>query len=177
MTEQELRYPIGLFNWPSAPERTRIEGWIKEIEALPQELRRAVDGLSSEDRERVYRPGGWTIRQLVHHIGDSHMNCLIRFKWAMTEDKPVIKPYHEDRWAELEDYRTTPIPLALDFVETVHRRLSALLRSLSDSDLKKQFHHPEYKTDVALGPNIGQYAWHGRHHLAHIALAKSAGAA
>jgi len=144
------------------------EIWISEIEQLPMKLNEAVRGLSEEQLNLVYREGGWTLRQVVHHIADSHMNSFIRFKLALTEDTPTIKPYYEDRWAELQDSVNTDVKLSIILIEALHRRWVILLKSLNDSDFRRQFHHPESLKMVRLDYNVGLYAWHGNHHVAHI---------
>ena len=164
---EKLRYPIGRFEPPSRIDRDYIERWIGDIEALPADLRKAVKGLTDAQLDTPYRPGGWTIRQVIHHLPDSHINSFIRFKWALTEDRPEIKPYFEDRWAELADYSMAPVAASLDLLDGLHQRWVALLRSLTGQDLKKTFIHPESGL-VKLPETIGSYAWHGRHHLAHI---------
>ncbi|MDE2757981.1 MAG: bacillithiol transferase BstA [Acidobacteriota bacterium] len=169
MTEdlQKLRYPIGRFEPPTRIDKDQIEKWINEIEALPDDLRRAVKGLTDTQLDTPYRPGGWTIRQVIHHLPDSHMNSFIRFKWTLTEDRPEIKAYFEDRWAELPDYAVAPVSASLDLLEALHRRWVALLRSLTRRDLDRIFIHPD-SGPANLAETIGSYAWHGRHHLAHI---------
>ena len=169
MTEEleHLRYPIGRFEPPFRIDKDQIERWINDIEALPADLRRAVKGLTATQLDTPYRPGGWTIRQVVHHLPDSHMNSFVRLKWALTEDRPEIKAYFEDRWAELPDYSVTPVSASLDLLEALHRRWVALLRSLTRQDLDRTFIHPE-SGSANLAETIGSYAWHGRHHLAHI---------
>lgn len=164
---EKLRYPIGRFAPPSHIDADQVERWISEIEALPADLRRAVKGLTAGQLDTPYRPGGWTIRQVIHHLPDSHMNSFIRFKWALTEEKPEIKAYCEDRWAELPDYSATPVSVSLDLLEALHRRWVTLLRSLTRQDLERTFIHPE-SGPANLAETIGSYAWHGRHHLAHI---------
>ena len=164
---EKLRYPIGRFEPPSRIEKDQVERWINDIEALPADLRRTVKGLTDAQLDTPYRPGGWTIRQVIHHLPDSHMNSFIRFKWALTEDRPEIKVYFEDRWAELPDYSVTPVSASLDLLEALHRRWAVLLRSLTRQDLDRTFIHPE-SGPASLAETIGSYAWHGRHHLAHI---------
>jgi len=162
----DLRYPIGRFEPPAAVTAGQVEAWIGDIERLPADLRAMVEPLSPAQLDTPYRPGGWTVRQVVHHLADSHMNSLVRFKWALTEDRPTIKTYYEERWAELADY-AEPIGLSLDFLDALHRRWVVLLRSLSPADLEREFVHPDTGI-VKLATNVGIYAWHGRHHLAHV---------
>jgi len=164
---EKLRYPIGRFEPPSRIGEGQIERWINDIEALPADLRGTVKGLTDAQLDTPYRPGGWTIRQVIHHLPDSHMNSFIRFKWTLTEDRPEIKAYFEDRWAELPDYSATPVSSSLDLLVALHQRWVALLRSLTRQDLERIFIHPE-SGPANLAETIGSYAWHGRHHLAHI---------
>ncbi len=162
-----LRYPIGRFEPPPEVTAAHVEGWIDDIERLPGDLRRVVEPLSSEQLETRYRPGGWTLRQVVHHLTESHLNSYIRFKWALTEERSRIKAYDEERWAELADVAAVPVGVSLDLLDALHRRWVGLLRTLSSQQLKREFVHPESGV-VRLDVNVGIYAWHGRHHLAHI---------
>ncbi len=141
---------------------------IREIESTPGKLRAAVAGLSDEQLDSPYREGGWTVRQVVHHLPDSHMNAYVRFKLALTEDGPMIKPYIEDRWAELSDNQSTPLNVSLDLLGPLHARWGYLLRSMKEDDWKRGFRHPEYDKLVPLEKNLAIYAWHGKHHVAHI---------
>ncbi|WP_066052618.1 YfiT family bacillithiol transferase [Robertmurraya korlensis] len=166
----DARYPIGTFQLEGDIDRTLMNHWIEEIASLPKKLREAVTDLTDEQLDTPYREGGWTIRQVVHHIADSHMNAYIRFKLALTEDSPVIKPYEEARWAELEDSKL-PVDVSLMLIESVHIRLIVLLKALNEDERKRTFVHPESGV-VSLEKNIGLYAWHGNHHLAHITNAK-----
>lgn len=168
MDLEELKYPIGKFIKPERITLETISRWIDEIEHLPHQIRVAVEGLNEKQLDTPYRPDGWTIRQVVHHLPDSHMNSYIRFRLALTEDKPKIKGYHEDRWAELHDARHGNIDISLILLEAIHIRWSSLLRSLSLEQLHKSFIHPETRKEIRLDENIGLYAWHGKHHLAHI---------
>jgi DinB superfamily len=163
----DLRYPIGPFQDDGPHTDEQRQRLIDQIEAAPAKLRAAVEGLSSLQLDTPYRPGGWTVRQVVHHLPDSHLNSYIRFRLALTEDEPTIKPYYEDRWAELEDARHAPTDISLALLESLHRRWVLLLRSLSAQDFTRTFIHPELGL-VTLDKNVSLYAWHGRHHVAHI---------
>lgn len=162
----EEKYPIGKFQLEEDITESMTEGWINEIEELPRLLQEAVKDLDNEQLDTPYRSGGWTVRQVVHHLADSHMNAYIRFKLALTEESPLIKPYEEGKWAELPDNKL-PVGISLSLLEALHIRWVKLLRSLSPADLEKTFIHPDLG-NVSVGENIGIYAWHSRHHLAHI---------
>lgn len=166
---EQLRYPLGKFKAPEQISDAQINEWIAVLESLPNRLEGMVIGLSEKQLETPYRPGGWTVRQLVHHISDSHHNSYIRFKWALTEDKPVIKPYDEKAWAELFDSRTAPIQMSLDHLRAIHTKLVFLLKGLSKEQLQRKFIHPDGNQESTLAENIGRYAWHSNHHFAHIA--------
>lgn len=163
----DLRYPVGKFVAPDHATDEQRRQFIDEIEATPARLRAAVAGLSDEQLDTPYRPDGWTVRQVVHHLPDSHLNSYTRFRLALTEDEPTIKPYYEDRWAELADARTAPPEVSLDLLETLHRRWVLLLRSLGPADFARSFRHPELGI-VTLEKSTALYAWHGRHHIAQI---------
>lgn len=166
-TEPDPRHPIGRFSLPSVVAREQREVWLADLEQLPGQIRQAIQNASSSDLDRTYRPGGWTVRQLIHHLADSHMNAYIRFRLALTEDAPIIKPYKEAEWAELADAQSAPVEPSLDLLENLHLRLVMLLRTLSDEDFARVFRHPE-RGDMRLDTNLALYSWHGRHHLAHI---------
>lgn len=171
MTEQELqklKYPIGKFSPPTQISNQNIESWISILEHFPNRLEKLVSGLTNDQLNTVYRPGGWTVRQVVHHLSDSHHHSYNRFKWALTEDKPIIKPYYEERWAELIDAKTAPIDMSLFHLKSIHTKLVYLLKTLNDDDLNKCFIHPETNSEVPLKKNIGIYAWHSNHHYTHI---------
>lgn len=168
-----LKYPIGKFELPIVITNVLLNDWIKTIKDFPTLLKQETDNLSEEDLSKTYRPGSWNIRQLVHHCADSHMNSFIRFKLTLTEEVPTIKPYTENLWAELPDSAAHPIDSSLQILEGLHKRWGQLLNSLSNDDLEKQFHHPESNEYISLKTNIGIYAWHCQHHLAHIRLAKN----
>ncbi len=163
----DLSFPIGRFEWNGPGNPSQRKQFIDEIAVAPDRLKRAISGLSAEQLDTPYRPGGWTVRQVVHHVPESHMNSYIRFKLALTEDQPTIKPYDEARWAELPDVGTTPIEVSLTLLESLHQRWVILLRSLTDRDFQKQFKHPEIGV-ISLDRNLAIYAWHGKHHVAHI---------
>jgi len=165
---QNLKYPIGKFNFPEIANKEYIDGCISILEYFPEKLETLVNNLSDEQLDTPYRPGGWTIRQTIHHLSDSHHHSYSRFKWALTEDKPIIKAYHEDRWAELIDSKSAPIDMSLQHLKAIHFKLVYLLRRLSNTDLNKCFIHPETQKEVPLKRNIGLYAWHSNHHFAHI---------
>jgi uncharacterized damage-inducible protein DinB len=165
---EELRYPIGKFDLNRAPATAdERKKFIDELANLPERLRQALNGLNGKQLETPYREGGWTVRQLVHHIADSHMNAYIRFKLALTEDAPTIKPYKEAAWAELADSRLTPVDVSLALVESLHSRWVVLLRTLQPADWARTMIHPERGT-MTLDLTLAMYAWHGAHHVAHI---------
>lgn len=168
MELEQLKYPIGKFIKPERITLETISRWIDEIEHLPLLIRGATQGLSEKQLETPYRSGGWTIRQVIHHLPDSHMNSYIRFRLALTEDKPTIKPYYEERWAELHDAKNGKIEISLILLEALHIRWSLLLRSLNLEQLHRSYIHPETGREIRLDETIGIYAWHGKHHLAHI---------
>ncbi len=165
---EALKYPIGTFIVPEQISKEQRDLWINELEQLPENLSELVLGLDQNQLDQPYRPEGWTIRQLVHHIADSHHNSYIRFKWALTEETPLIKVYKQENWAQLHDTLTGPIALSLAHLRAVHAKLVYLLRGLSEDEFKKGFIHPETNNFTSLEENIGRYAWHGNHHLAHI---------
>lgn len=169
---QKLRFPIGEYSPPKRITDEDIRKYIAAIESFPKKLKAEVAGLTDEQLDTPYRPGGWSIRQVVHHAGDSHMNSLTRFKLALTEDTPAIKPYFEDRWAELADYKDTPLEVSLELLRNLHIRWVILLRSLTPGQLKRTFYHPEYKREIPLDELMCLYAWHSEHHLAHITKLK-----
>jgi hypothetical protein len=174
MNEQELeklRYPVGRFRSPAEVTPGLINEWIATIAELPAKLRSLLNGLNDNQLDTPYRPGGWKIRQVVHHLADSHINSLCRFKLALTEDKPTIKPYMEERWAELADYNEA-IDNALDLIQALHHKWVVLLGSLSPADWQKSFFHPETGKESSLDKTLALYAWHCEHHYAHIANLK-----
>jgi hypothetical protein len=166
--EDQLRYPIGKFKAPETYTSDYLSERIQAIAQFPELLKNEVMHLTDEQLDTPYRDGGWTIRQVVHHCADSHMNCFIRIKWALTEDNPTIKFYYEDRWGDMTDNATMPVAPSLAFLEGLHFRLAYLMKSLSATDLEKSFIHPEHNASFQIKEIIGTYAWHGLHHLAHI---------
>ncbi len=163
----DLRYPVGLCEWPaevSAEEKRRN---LRDITELPVKLREAVAGLAPQHLDIPYREGGWTIRQIVHHLPDSHMNSYVRFKLALTEDQPTIKPYDEKLWAEIPEARTAPIEISLDMVDALHGRWSLMLQNMTDDDFERSIFHPEIGA-LKLKSLVAGYGWHCRHHVAQI---------
>lgn len=161
------RYPIGTFQSPSLIDQAQRSQWIGVLRELPPQLRKVVESFTEEQLNTPYREAGWTVRQVVHHVPDSHLNSYTRFRLALTEDNPTIRPYDEARWAELSDARTGPIEPSLQLLEGLHDRWAALLESLTEADFARTFYHPELKS-VRLDKALGLYAWHSRHHLAQI---------
>lgn len=168
MSERDRRFPIGTFQRPAGPLDDRVRGaLISDIERLPAEMRAAVEGMTDAELDTPYRPEGWTVRQVVHHVADSHMNAYVRFKLAATEDAPTVKPYEEARWAELPEARTAPVDISLDLIEALHRRWTLCLRHLSAAELTRTYMHPEMGS-VPIDAALSLYSWHGKHHTAHI---------
>jgi uncharacterized damage-inducible protein DinB len=161
------RFPVGKFSYDAPRDEPRKSEFLDEIAQTPAKLRTAVKGLSDAQLDTPYRPEGWTVRQVVHHVPDSHLNSYVRFKLALTEDEPTIKPYAEDRWAELADTAATPIEVSLTLLDSLHDRWVRLLRSLTPDQWKRTFRHPELGP-MTLEKTLALYAWHGRHHVAHI---------
>lgn len=162
------RYPIGKFEHKGNVTEAERMAWLKDIEELPEKLKLAVSGLSDEQLNTPYRKDGWTVKQVVHHLADSHMNSFIRFKLALTEENPIIKPYGEESWAELPDVIDAPIDLSLELLYSLHNRWAILVSAFEPADFNKTFYHPETKESIRLDSCLGLYAWHSRHHVAHI---------
>jgi DinB family protein len=163
----DLRYPAGKFSLDPAPDAGKRRTWIRAIADVPASLRSAVDGLSEAQLDTPYRPGGWTVRQLVHHVPDSHLNAYIRLKLALTEDSPTIRPYDEAAWATLADSRLTPIATSLALLEALHDRWVVLLGSMREEDFSRPLVHPD-RGPVTIDWLVQLYAWHGPHHVAHV---------
>jgi hypothetical protein len=163
----DLRYPIGKFTYDGPPTEDQKKRFLDDITHAPAHMRAAVKGLSDQQLDTPYRPEGWTVRQVAHHVPDSHLNAYIRTKLALTEDEPTIKPYAEDRWAQLADTQATPVEVSLALLDSLHDRWIRLLRSLKPEDWKRTFRHPDLGP-MSLEKNLALYAWHGRHHVAHV---------
>jgi len=163
-----LKYPIGKFISPLEFSKANLSLWIQTLEALPSRIEKEVNGLSKLQLDTPYREGGWTIRQVVFHLGDSHMNSYCRFKLAMTEEQPEIRPYFEDRWAGLEDAKTAEVDESCEFLNALHVRWVRFLKNLEDADWARTFFHPETKKEFNLKTTLALYAWHSEHHLHHI---------
>jgi hypothetical protein len=167
MDIESLKYPVGRFD-PQAPAPAGGRAaLIDSLAAVPARLRTAVNGLTEAQLDTPYREGGWTVRQLVHHVPDSHLNAYIRMKWTVTEDNPTIKTYDEKLWSELGDARTAPVEVSLTLLAAIHARWDLFLRSLADSDFERPLSHPEWG-QLQLETLLKQYEWHGRHHVAHV---------
>ena len=163
----DLKYPIGKFQWEDGLSDARRREMIEQIADLPAKVRAAVAGFTEQQCDTPYRDGGWTVRQVVHHLADSHLNAYVRFKLALTEDEPTVKTYEQDRWAETVDSRTAPVEDSLALLDGLHHRWAMLLRAMRGADFARQFKHPEHGL-LTLEWLLGLYAWHGRHHVAHI---------
>lgn len=163
----DLRYPVGKLTYDPDVTPGKRTAWIRQIAETPAALRAAVAGLSEDQLDTPYRPGGWTVRQVVHHVPDSHMNAYVRFKWALTEDNPTIKPYQEAAWAELADTRLAPVAVSLDLLEAIHRRWLVLLEAMPPEEFARPLTHP-VNGPMTVDRLLQIYAWHGRHHVAHV---------
>ncbi len=171
MTEQELeklKFPIGNFSAPENLDSTQLMACISTIQIFPVKIKLEVVSLNDEQLDTCYRPGGWTVRQVVHHCADSHMNALIRFKLTLTEESPSIKPYKEELFAELADSKSLPIESSLKILDGVHERMTVLLRAVNIDEWKREYVHPQYGKRFRLDVATALYAWHCEHHLAHI---------
>ena len=163
----DIRYPVGPCEWSAEVSAEEKRQHLRDIAALPVKLREAVAGLAPQHLDIPYREGGWTIRQIVHHIPDSHMNSYVRFKLALTENQPTIKPYDEKLWAEMPEARTAPIDISLDMVDALHRRWSLMLDNMTDADFERSILHPEIGA-LKVKSMVAGYGWHCRHHVAQI---------
>ncbi len=169
MNDQTLQYPIGKFSPQEAYSKLELEECIRRIETLPSRVDSIIKNFSGKQLESFYREGGWSARQVLHHISDSHMNAYIRFKWALTEDTPVIKAYNEKLWAETPETKMDPL-LSVNLLKALHVKWVALMKLLTTEDLKKEYIHPETQKHIRLDRLVAMYAWHGDHHLAHLEI-------
>lgn len=165
--QQDLRYPIGTYE-PKPFSKELKEEWLADIQFLPQAIEHAISNLDEAQLQTPYREGGWTVHQLVHHVADSHMNAYCRFKLGYTEEKATIRPYEEKLWAETSDVKNLPINVSITLLHAVHTRWVEFLKSFTDEDFNRTVYHPEYKKEFTLWHLLGMYAWHSRHHTAHI---------
>jgi DinB superfamily len=163
----DLRFPIGKFHFAGSPTPQQQEAFLEDIARTPVNMRAAIRRLTETQLDTPYRPDGWTVRQVVHHVPDSHLNSYVRFKLALTEDDPTIKPYAEDRWAELADTSATPVDVSLTLLDSLHDRWVRLLRALTPAQWQRTYRHPELGP-MTLEKTLAIYAWHGKHHVAHI---------
>jgi hypothetical protein len=163
----DLRYPIGKYE-PKTFSKELKQEWLAEIKHLPQHIESAILNLDKAQLETAYRPDGWTLNQVVHHVADSHINAYCRFKLGLTEDNPVIKTYHEKLWAETDDVKELPVNISITLLHALHARWYATLQNLSDEDWQRTVFHPEQKKEITLWFLLGMYAWHSKHHVAHI---------
>ncbi len=168
---EHLRYPIGKFIMPNSIDNEVVDLWINDLEVLPKILKRTLNGLTESDFNLIYRPEGWTIKEVIHHMADSHMNAFIRIKLALTEDNPIVKPYFEDRWVKTADVTNVSPLISLQILEGIHQRWVALLKTCTPVDLQRTYYHPEHELSFPIVNIIGMYAWHSKHHTAHVQLA------
>jgi uncharacterized damage-inducible protein DinB len=164
---QNLQYPIGQYK-EQPFSQSQLEEWLLDIEVLPKALEYAITNLDAAQLEQPYRPDGWKLKQVVHHVADSHTNAFIRFKLGLTEDNPTLKPYDQDAWVLLADSENVPTNISITFLYALHARMLELLKNMKASDWNKTLWHPEYKKTYTLWYMLGLYAWHGKHHTAHI---------
>ncbi|MBI1225483.1 MAG: putative metal-dependent hydrolase [Bacteroidetes bacterium] len=171
---ENLKYPIGKFSAPENVTQDMRQAWIEAIAALPQRLEKALEGISETQLDTPYRPGGWTVRQVVHHLADSHMNAYCRLHLALTEDAPIIKPYEEGEWAKLPD-SMLPVIHSLEILKGMHFRWVYLLQNMSEADFQRTYVHPAYGKIYSMDVMTALYAWHGEHHLGHVNLIMNVG--
>ena len=170
---EQLKYPIGRYSKPETVSPELIKEWVSYIKALPSWLDACIENLDESHYAIPYRDGGWTIQQVVHHIADSHMNAYIRLKLALTEDQPTIKPYDENAWANLPDTILTPVNVSVTLLHGLHRRMAIILDNMQPSDWERNYFHPQYNRLFPIWEMVALYAWHGRHHVAHIMQLKN----
>ncbi len=165
---QNLKYPIGEYVYPSNVDQTQIKSWIDSLENFPQQLIEVTSTLTKAQLAMNYRPGGWTLRQVIHHIADSHINAYMRVKLTLTEENPIVRPYNEEIWAELPEAKNGDIEISIAIIKAIHHRLVITLRALNFADFNRKYIHPAANQRLTLSYLVGNYAWHGQHHLAHI---------
>lgn len=165
---EKLKYPIGKFDPPKTITEAQIKQWMEQLVMLPQELSAISSALTEEQLEVQYRPEGWTVRQVIHHLADSHINAYTRVRLTLTEEKPTVRPYDEVAWAELADAKSGDIQVSIAILKAIHERLVTLLKTLIFGDFERTYYHPAANEEFTLGYLVGNYAWHGKHHLAHI---------
>ncbi len=168
MTLEELKYPIGKYIKPESYTEQDLKGWIDVLAALPSWVDACIENMDEAQLQTPYRPGGWTVQQVVHHLADSHMNAYVRLKLALTEDNPTIKPYDENGWAALPDTQYTPVNISATLLHALHRRLIALLNHMQPEQWLRTYYHPALQRNIALWEMMALYAWHSRHHIEHI---------
>ncbi|AWM16188.1 bacillithiol transferase BstA [Bacillus inaquosorum] len=168
MTTANLSYPIGEYQPRESVSKEQKDEWIQALEKVPAKLKKAVEGMTESQLDTPYRDGGWTVRQVIHHLADSHMNSYIRFKLSLTEETPAIRPYDEKAWSELKDSKTADPSGSLALLQELHGRWTALLRTLTDQQFQRGFYHPDTKEIMTLENALGLYVWHSHHHIAHI---------
>ena len=167
---EKLKYPIGEYDYPKKVDKAQIKLWIDLLENFPQQLIAVTSKLTEAQLAVPYRPGGWTVRQVIHHLADSHINAYTRVKLTLTEENPIIRPYNEEDWAELPEAKNGDIALSIAIIEAIHRRLVITLRGLDIADFDRKYIHPAVNEQLTLGYLVGNYAWHGQHHFAHILI-------
>jgi hypothetical protein len=168
---EHLQYPIGKFSAGLSHSEEDIKSFIKHIQLLPEALKNLTENLSENDLNKTYREGGWTVKQVIHHLGESHINCYIRIKLALTEDNPTIKPYIEDLWVKTKENDLLSHHISLQLIETIHLKIVCLAKNLNINELKRTYVHPQYNRVSPISDVLALYSWHGKHHLAHIKLA------
>lgn len=171
---EHLKFPVGPFSRPVEISDADLNRWMETIEHLPLKMREAINGLNADQLDTTYRQDGWTLRQVVHHVADSHMNAYIRFKLALTEENPTIRPYFEERWAELPEAKYGNIEVSLRLLEALHNRWSIMLRNMRSVDWSRTYYNPEKQFTFRLDECLALYAWHSMHHVAHITETRKA---
>lgn len=165
---EKLKYPIGEYVYPENVDETQLKSWIDSLEKFPQQLSEVTSKLNDAQLAVPYRPGGWTVRQVIHHVADSHINAYTRVKLTLTEENPVVRPYNEEVWAELPEAKDGDIEISIAIIKAIHHRLVITLRALALADFERTYIHPAVNKQLTLSYLVGNYAWHGQHHLAHI---------